>query len=263
MLIFLTFADGQNLKRTTYKNESIEFGAGGTLTIVGAPKGSISVEGWTKNEVEVSAEIEIEAANEADLALLAAVNGFAIDQQFGHIRILTVGTNDKEFMKRTAKKFPKRLLNMPFKIDFKVKVPTYCDLDINSGTGNLAVSNVDGSMQIKAFESDANLDLIGGTISATFGTGKVNVKINPRSWRGKQAMIQLASGALNVEFPQNMNADIDASILRIGKIENLLTDLKPRNRSKFSDTQILAKAGSGGALLSFTVGDGSLKLSNW
>ncbi len=60
-----------------------------------------------------------------------------------------------------------------------------------------------------------------------------------------------------------MNAEVDASILRTGKIENALTSLKPRNRSKFSETSMLAKAGNGGALLSFTVGDGTLKMSNW
>ena len=137
------------------------------------------------------------------------------------------------------------------------------DLNINSGTGDLNLSKVEGAMQIKAFEGNAKLDLIGGTISATFGSGNVDVKINQRSWRGRQAVFQLASGTLNVQFPNNMNAEIDASVLRNGKIENSLLSLKPRDRSKFSDTLMLARAGTGGALLSFTVGDGTLKMSNW
>jgi hypothetical protein len=75
-LIFLVSASSlaQNrtlIKRTTYKNEKIDFGAGGTVTIVGAPHGSIAVEGWQKNEIEISADIEVEAENEADLAQLA------------------------------------------------------------------------------------------------------------------------------------------------------------------------------------------------
>jgi hypothetical protein len=56
------------IKRTTYKNDKMDFGFGGTITIVGAPVGSITVEGWQKNEVEVSADIEVQAGNEADLA---------------------------------------------------------------------------------------------------------------------------------------------------------------------------------------------------
>lgn len=263
IIVFASFSFAQNLKRTIFKTETIEFGVGGTVTITGAPKGSITIEGWSKNEIEVSAEVEMEGATEADLAELAKVNGFVIDEQFGHIRIMSIGTHDKDYMKRVAKKFPKRLLNSPLKIDYKIKVPRYCDLDINSGTGDLKLSNVEGAMQIKAFESNAMLDLIGGTINATFGSGNIDVKINSRSWRGRQAVVQVATGILNVQFPQNMNAEVDASILRTGKIENSLTSLKPRDRSKFSETSMLAKAGSGGALLSFTVGDGTLKMSNW
>lgn len=245
-----------------YKTEAVEFGVGGTVTIVGAPNGSVSVEGWSKNEVEVSAEIEMYGATEEDLAQLAAVNGFVINDDFGHVRIVSVGTHDKDYMKRVARKFPKQLLNNPFRIDYKIKVPRFCDLDINSGTGELNLSNVEGAIQIKAFAGNAKLDLIGGLINATFGKGDVDVKINSRSWRGRQAVFQLASGTLNVQFPINMNAEIDASVLRNGKIENSLP-LKPRNRSKFSETSMLARAGNGGALLSFTVGDGTLKLSNW
>ncbi len=261
ILAGLSFA--QSIKRTTYKTETIEFGVGGTLTISGAPTGSISIEGWSKNEVEISAEVEMQGANEADLAEIAKVSGFVIDQQYGHIRIMSIGTHDKEYLKRAAKKFPKRLLNSPLKIDYKIKVPTYCDLDINSGTGDLILSKVEGAIQIKAFEGNASLNLIGGTINATFGKGNVDVKINNRSWRGREASFQLASGTLSVQFPNNMNAEIDASVLRTGQIENTLTTLKPRDRTKFSDKTMIAKAGSGGALLSFTVGDGTLKMSNW
>jgi hypothetical protein len=68
---------------------------------------------------------------------------------------------------------------------------------------------------------------------------------------------------LNVQFPQNLSADLNASILKTGKIENALENLKPRDRSKFSEKSMLARAGNGGALLSFTVGDGALKMTNW
>ena len=155
------------------------------------------------------------------------------------------------------------MLNSPLKIDYKIKVPHYSDLDINSGKGDISLTNGEGAIQIKAFEGNGNLDLIGGTINATFGSGNVDVKINSRSWRGRQAAFQVASGTLNVQFPNNMNAEIDASILRTGKIENLLSTLKPRDRSKFSEKQMFAKAGAGGALLSFTVSDGILKMSKW
>jgi len=248
------------IKRTIYKTETVEFGVGGTVSIIGAPDGSIVVEGWQKNAVEISAEVEMQAATEADLAELARVNGFAIDDSFGHIRITSVGTHDKNYMKRVAKKFPKSLLGLPFKIDYVIKVPAFTDVQIDGGKGDLTLSNVEGAMQINFLESNAKLNLIGGSVVATFGAGAVEVIIPNRSWRGRNADIQLASGTMRVQLPLNLNANLDARVLRGGQIENALTNLKPRDRTKFTEKLISATAGSGGAFLTFTVGDGTLKL---
>ncbi len=249
------------LKRTTYKTENIDFGAGGMLSVAGAPNGSIWVEGWSKNEVEITADIEVQAENEADLALLAQINTFVVDENFGHITVQSVGTYDKKYLKSVAKKFPKNLLTMPFRIDYKIKVPSYCDLEINGGRGDLNLSNVEGTMRINVLETNAKLDLIGGTIIATFGSGTVDVSILTRGWRGRSADVQLASGTMSIQLPSNLSAEIDARVLRNGQIENSYNTLKPRERTKFTNKSIVAKAGNGGVNLSFTVGDGTLKLS--
>ena len=248
------------IKRTTYKTETVEFGVAGTVSIIGAPAGSIVIEGWQKNAVEISAEVEMQAATEADLTELARVNGFAINDSFRHLRITSLGTHDKNHMKRVAKKFPKNLLGMPFKIDYVIKVPVYTDLQIDGGKGDLIISNVEGEMRINFLESNAKLNLIGGSVIATFGIGEVEVVIPNPSWRGRSADVQLASGTMNVQLPLNLNANLNARVLRVGQIDNALTNLKPRDRTKFTEKSISANAGSGGAFLTFTVGDGTLKL---
>lgn len=249
------------MKRTTYKSDNLEFGAGGTVSIIGAPNGSIEIEGWQKNELEISAEIEVEGASEADLARLAEVNGFMLDESAMHVRIISVGTHDKEYMKRTAKKFPKHLVGLPFRVDYKIKVPRYCDIDIDGGNGDLTVSGIDGAMKIKYLNANAKLDLVGGAISATFGGGTVDVTIPSRGWRGRFADVQIANGAMNVFLPVSLNAQIDASILRTGNIENTFAALKPRPRTKFTNKLISGKAGVGGVPLNFTVGEGKLTIS--
>ncbi len=265
LLIFILPYFAQNnsalIKRTTYKTETVEFGVGGTVSIIGAPAGSITVEGWSKNAVEISAEVEMQAGSEADLAELAKVNGFAIDEDFGHIRITSVGTHDKNYMKRVAKKFPKNLLGLPFKIDYVIKVPVYCDLEIDGGKGDLSLSGVEGALKINYLETNARLNLIGGSVVATFGSGTVEVVIPNRSWRGRSADVQLAGGTMKIQVPLNLNANLDAEVLRVGRIENALTNLKPRDRTKFTEKSMAAKAGNGGAALSFTVGDGTIKLA--
>jgi hypothetical protein len=248
------------IKRTAYKTETLDFGVAGTVSIIGAPLGSITVEGWSKNQVEITAEVEMQAETEADLTELAKVNGFAIDDDLNHIRITSVGTHDKNYLKRVAKKFPKRLLGLPFKIDYVIKVPAYSDINIDGGTGDLNLSNVEGTIRINFLESNARLNLIAGTISATVGKGDVTIVVPNRSWRGRSVDVQLASGKMTVQLPLNINANITAEVLRNGRIENALAVLKPRERTKFTEKLIQAKAGNGGAPLGFIIGDGTLRL---
>lgn len=248
------------IKRTTYKTESIEFRAGGTVSIVGAPNGSVIVEGWQKNEIEVSADIQMQAETETDLARLAQINSFVLAENFGHVSIVSVGTHDKNYLKRVFKKLPKNLLEMPFRIDYRIKVPSFCRLEIDGGRGDLSVSKVDGAMRINFLNSNAKLDLIGGTINTTFGSGNVDVAIQTPIWHGGSLDVQMANGTVSVELLSNLDAEINAKILRTGHIENAFNSLKPRSRTKFTEKLINAKAGKGGALLSFTIGDGTIKI---
>lgn len=253
---------GQTIKRTTTKSDTLDFGPGGTLSVTGAPTGSIRVEGWDNGQIQVNAEIEIIANSEADLDQISRVTGFILDESFGRTGIVTVGTHDKAYLKRVAKKFPKELTGLPFRIDYVIKVPRYCDLQIDGGRGDLYVAGVDGTMKINFVDSNAKLHLVGGAVFATFGGGSVDVTVPTRSWRGRFADISLATGVMNINLPPSLNAEIDASVLRNGKIENTYTALKPKTRKDtFTDKLIAAKIGAGGVPLKFTVGDGSMNIA--
>jgi hypothetical protein len=248
-------------KRTITKTDRFDFGAGGTIAIAGAPKGSIRIVGTAKNEIEITAEIEIQAANEADLAKLVQLTGFVTDESTIRTGITSVGTHNKFGLKKLPKNFPKNLLGLPFTINYVVNVPHYCDLEIDGGKGDLSIIGVEGSMRINYLETNARIEIVGGSTNVTIGTGTLDVAFGVRGWRGRSANIQVATGSLNVRLPSNMAAEIDAAILRTGKIENTLSDLKPRDRKViFTDKSIIAKAGVGGAPLKFTVGDGTLKM---
>jgi hypothetical protein len=249
------------VKRVVSKSDKLDFGAGGTVAIVGAPKGSIHVEAAQQNEIEVNAEITLQAASEADLDTLQKVTTFVLDESLGRVSITSLGTHDAKYIKRIAKKFPKNLIGLPFSIDYVIKVPRYCDLRIDGGSGDITVKGVEGSLGINSLEGNVRLDLVGGGVSATFGKGNVFVTMPDRSWRGNAIDIALATGEMEVYLPVNLSAELDATILKTGKIENGLLDLKPRIRTvKFTEQSISAKAGSGGVPMKFTVGDGTLRL---
>jgi hypothetical protein len=248
------------LTRTTTRHEVRRFGYGSSLTIVGAPAGSITIEAWPKSEVDITADIEIHADTEADLALLASVNNFTIDDDVNHLRILTTGMHDKIYMRRVAKKFPKTLLGLPWKIDYHIRVPALCDLEIDAGRGVINLSGVEGAISLKALEADARLVLTGGVVNITVGGGSVNVRMATRSWRGAGALIQLARGELTLLLPAGFNADIDADVLVSGQIENSYASLVPQERTAFTERSIHGRAGAGGATLAFKVTDGTLRI---
>jgi len=246
------------LTRTATRREVRRFAYGGTVTIIGAPKGSVTLEGWSRSEVEVVADIELKAETEADLDRLAAVNNFSFDDDTNHISILTIGTHDRAYMKKTAKNFPKNLLNLPWKIDYKIKVPAITDVEINAGHGPVNVSALEGALRLSAIESETILTMGGGVVSATVTAGNVRFVVPVRSWRGGGADIRIAAGVLNVELPPGFNGDIDADILRTGKIVDNFGQLETRQKPGITEKIVRARAGAGGAFFKFTVGEGTL-----
>lgn len=248
------------LKRTATRRDSRRFAFGGTVTVVGAPRGAVTIEGWNRNEVELVADIELNAATEADLDQLAAVNSFVFDEDLNHLSVLTTGTHDRDYMKKVAKKFPKNLLNLPWKIDYTLRVPTNTDLEINAGYGPVKVTAVEGALRISATESETALTLTGGLVTTTVTAGMVTLTVPVRSWRGAGVEIRLATGTVNVDLPPGFNGDIDAEILRNGKIVNTHEGLASREKPGLTERTVRARAGAGGAFFRVTVGDGTVNI---
>lgn len=246
------------LTRTTTHHELRRFNYGSTLTVYGAPQGSITIEAWPQSNIDITADIELRADTEEELTQLAAINGFLIDDDANHLTLVTTGTHDRAFMKRAARNFPKKLLTMPWKIDYRIRVPASTDLEIYVGRGAFNLSGVEGAMRLNGGESDAALTLTGGSIEAVFERGAITLRLAGRSWRGRGANIRLASGDLNVELPANFNADIDASVLRTGRIDN--AGLAPRERTAQTERAQHFRVGAGGPVFSLVVGDGTIRL---
>jgi hypothetical protein len=258
---FVAIGQSQLLKRTTFKTDKFEFGAGGTITITGSPVGSIRVEGGPRNEIKISAEVEVQAATESDLAKLTELTGYILDDTPSRASITSFGLNDKKTLPKALKKIPKNLIGLPYKINYIVKVPHFCDLQVDGGKGDLTISGVEGAIRVNYLATNAKISLIGGGLNGVFGTGAVDLTMPNRSWRGSTIDVALSAGTMSVHLPTNLSADLDATILKTGSIENGLSDLKARDRKiPITDKLISAKAGSGGVAMKFTLSDGTLKL---
>jgi hypothetical protein len=245
--------------RTVVKHERRRFLYGGTLSLDGAPVGSITIESWPNTEVDITADVELRADSEADLDRLATVNAIVLDDDANHIRIVTTGTHDKSFMKQ-VKKFPKHLLGLPWKVDYRIRIPVTTDLEINAGRGPIKITDVEGNIRISAAESETNLRLSGGAVNAMVGIGKVNLTVPVKSWRRGNVEIRVAAGEINVELPQGFAADVDADILRTGRIVDAYGGLEVRDKPGITPQKMKARSGAGGTWFQLTVGDGTITI---
>ena len=65
----------------------------------------------------------------------------------------------------------------------------------------------------------------------------------------------------NVRIPRMTMGDINAQVLRTGRVENTHPALTPREDAPApTERSLQARAGNGGATLSFTVTDGTLRI---
>ena len=251
---------GPLLTRTITRHESRRFFYAGTVTVTGAPNGSVTIEGWQRNEVEISAEVELQAPTEADLSRLATLNNFVIDEDANHLRVITTGTHDRTFMKRMAKDFPRSLIGLPWKIDYHIKVPAQTDLEINAGVGPTRLTGVEGAIRLNAVQTDATLSLTGGLVSVIVQSGTVDLTVPALSWHGLGADIKVASGRLNIGLMPGFSGDIHAAVLRTGEVKNGYPNLEPLERNSITAQSVRARAGNGGGALTLTVGDGTIQI---
>jgi len=65
---------------------------------------------------------------------------------------------------------------------------------------------------------------------------------------------------LTLELPPGFNGDIDADILKAGRIEDNYGSLESRERPGLTQTVMRARAGVGGPFFKFTVGVGTVSI---
>ncbi|MEJ7713753.1 MAG: hypothetical protein WKF84_28880 [Pyrinomonadaceae bacterium] len=141
---------------------------------------------------------------------------------------------------------------MPWQINYHLRVPQSTDLFIYAGEGTLKLSGIEGAFEFEETAQTRQLELSGGTVKGVIGRGSALLKISGRSWRGNGAIIQVGVGDLTIELPAGFNADIDAAVLRTGKVENTYSDLTPLELTTPTDHLFKGRSGAGGARFDFT-----------
>lgn len=257
-------SSAQVLKRTTTKTDEVPFGAGSTLAIAGAPVGNVKVWNSTTNTVTIEATIEVQAANEADLAGAATLTGFVVQETLGRVAIVSVGADSRRKFTSEEKKLIKRLKGMPYRIDYSIGIPRYANIEIDGGKGEIHLYGAEGHNRINGLDSDVRVNVSGGDLAINLAKGRVHIEVPRSGFRGSGITAAVVSGQIALFLANGVSADVEASVLRTGQIfSKEAVDLKPRDARKypFTDKLVMARAGAGGVGIKLTVGDGDIWLS--
>jgi len=236
-------------------------GPGNTLTIFGAPKGSMTITGSASNDIEIMAKITVEGPSSTIIDQLAAVTGFITEESTGTLVIKTAGSHNRIGDKKLWKKVPKNALTLPFRVDYVLRVPKYLDLNVNGGDGSLDISSVEGSIRVSYGVSSAKVALVGGLFSGQIGDGSIDLSFPDRNWRSGMIDIQVAKGDMQIWLPNTLSADIEATVASGGRVAIETQQLRPRDRRvPFTETMIKARSGNGGVPFKLFGGNGTIKL---
>ena len=161
-----------------------------SLTLDGASLGGISVTGWDRDSVHVSARIIGMARTQAEAE--RAAKEVRITADGGTIR--ASGRNGDDDDSRQI-------------VSYDVYVPRHMDLDLRAHNGGLRVEGVTGRMSLETVNGGLSLDGTGGDVRARAQNGGVNVRLTGKHWEGTGLDARAQRGREHAEREQQRRAE--------------------------------------------------------
>ena len=213
-------------------------GANFTLTNV---NGSIAVEGWDREAVEIHA-VKTAKQSAADLALVR------IDTEAGpgRISVSTVYPPDND---------------LDVSVDYTVHVPRRIVLEqLATVNGAVRVSGVEGQGQLRSVNGDIDVVASAGGFSARTTNGEVHVELlglaTPRSLSSDAITLETVNGSVALALPHGVAATVDARSLN----GDFHSDLPMSLLSAYSPRGVRGRLGAGGVPIRLRTVNGAIRV---
>lgn len=207
----------------------------GVLSADASPNGGVSAKGSDRRDVRVRALVVTRAGTEAEARALA-----------GQVKILTSPAVRAEGPGGG---------NGGWWASFELEVPRRSDLKLASVNGPLAVSAVDGRVELDTRNGPLSVSDAAGTIKGRTTNGPVNVRLTGASWSGEGLDVETVNGPVVVSVPAEYSARLEAGTVN-GPVK-LAFPLTVQGRLRHD---IATTLGSGGALVRARTTNGPLAL---
>jgi len=208
------------------------------LNVDGRQNGGISVHGWDKAEIHVTAMIQAQGESQADAQALA--KGVSISTSGGQVR--ASGATDLG-------------RNTSWSVSYDIYVPRHTGLVLNGSNGGLSVDGIQSKMELETVNGGINLTDVDGDIRGTTVNGGITVDLSGDGWRGGGLELVTTNGGVHVNVPSNYSAQLDASTQNGG----LDVGFPVRVQGSIG-RRITTQLGAGGAPIRLTTTNGGVSV---
>jgi hypothetical protein len=207
-----------------------------SLSIDGASLGGVSVTGWDRDSIHVSARIVGMAPTQGEAE--RAAREVRISAEGGTIR--ASGRDDDDDERRQI-------------VSYDVYVPRHMDLDLRAHNGGLRVQGVTGRMSLETVNGGVSLEGAGGDVRARAQNGGLNVRLTGSRWEGAGLDAETQNGGVRLVVPEGYSARLETGTVNGG----MRTDIPITVRGNIS-RRISLTLGSGGAPVRATTTNGGI-----
>lgn len=262
------------LQRTVELSQEIKYNANTSHRelVVDNFFGFIRVQGYEGDSVQLESTRHISARNEERAE--AALTEVKIEiQEQGDAIILYIDSpyrkSSREYEYRGCRHYGYKntfdlTLRVPFETDLYLSTIDGGDIEVERNSGSVSLHNVNGNIVANALSSTADISTVNGDLDLHF-TALPTASSNFRS----------VNGNITLSSSQKVNADLQFETLNGSVYTNfpvdysIATDIGNHGRSDtsgltnyFSQDKNRVRAGTGGALLSFSTVNGNITIKN-
>ena len=207
-----------------------------SLALDGATNGGVSVTGWDRDSVHVSARIQSHGSTQAEAE--RSLRDIRIATEGGAIRAAGPGGGSDR---------------QRWSVSYDVYVPRRMDLDLRAHNGGLRVQEVVGRMTLETENGGITLRGTGGDVRARAQNGGLHVHLTGTRWEGAGLAAETQNGGVRLVIPERYSARLETGTVNGGIRTDFPITVSGRISRRFSLT-----LGSGGAPVRATTTNGGV-----
>ncbi len=216
--------------------QSYPLAAGGTFTLANV-NGSVQVDGWEKDVVQVRA-LKTARSNEKDLARVQIV----VVAEAGQVAVRTVYPQDQ---------------GVEVAVEYRIRVPHRVFLG--------RVETVNGTVKVRSVEGAGDLRTVNGNVELLDGAGRFSARTTNGNVRmelrllpaGSPMRLQTVNGAIELSLTADAEADLEVDTLN----GEFLSDLPVTVRGSIGPRAFRGRLGGGGSTIRISAVNGTVRIA--